>query len=1051
MNGETRRCIRVLQAQSPILCVTWSPDGGSLAGGLDNKTVLLWEAASGYRRDCLVGHERLVYSVAWSPDGATLASGSNDNTVRLWDAASGNQLACLSGHGNGVGCVAWSPEGGALASGSWDKTVRLWDAASGNQRACLAGHELVVWSVAWSPDGGTLASGSADHTVWLWDAASGEQRTRISGHTKEVRSVAWSPDGRTLASGSYDHTVRLWDAASGAQRACLAGHEHRVYSVAWSPDGGALASGSYDHTVRVWDAASGDQLACLSGHRGQSLSVMWSPDGKTLASGSRDGTVRLWDVSDLVVARARRGDRALESYIARQAGTVGRAPARAAGVFWVPRLPGADEANCLGVLRGTRDRPGAGGVAMCADGRALVTGHADGTVRRWDLRTGAIVWERKEHSDRIDDISLSPDGQQVASASLDRTVQLWDAASGTRRACLAGHANGVWSVAWSPDGRTLASGSDDNTVRLWDAATGDLRACLSGHQQGVNSVAWSPDGGTLASGSEDKTVRLWDAASAAQCACLSGHEDWVHCVAWSAGGRTLASGSFDRTVRVWDAASGTQRARLAGHESWVSSVAWTPDGGTLASGSGDHTVRIWDAVSGAELARFRFEEEYVWRLAWAPGGAFLASSHHGDVFRLWDTRPFVSSRRVVSTSSPPPRELAALPTALTALHGIGIHPPLSLVRDLLRLTAGLAVDGAAATLAGLPGMHKLSALRWPTAARVGLAAWLLRRVPMHGWEPPPEADAAQLREHLAAAMGGEAIAPQSPDPPLVPLQQAVAGVDDRFLTLLAMLGKDGVAANPALIVRLARKLPALPALAESRRRLLGLRLDLDGTGHAQGQGPGAERAGVQRRGDLRSLLPAQLALPEAVLQARQARGELLYRAKAGREPPRLRAAVLLLDASPASFGPVEATTRLAAYVLASTLMRARLPVWLVTAGGAGTAAFLENPADLIDIWSRRTLEPARPVRALAAARALRATLVGQDAFEPVIVLLAHANFGADEEAPMPPGLVPGLRGLFVHHVGHGGRPAWSTHCERWSAVSAGAESGLVAALGELMA
>ena len=207
----------------------------------------------------------------------------------------------------------------------------------------------------------------------------------------------------------------------------------------------------------------------------------------------------------------------------------------------------------------------------------------------------------------------------------------------------------------------------------------------------------------------------------------------------------------------------------------------------------------------------------------------------------------------------------------------------------------------------------------------------------------------------------------------MPLQQAIAGVDDRFLTLLAMLGKEAVAADPALILRLSRKLPALPALAESRRRLLGLRLDLDGDGYAQGQGPGTERAGVQRRGDLRSLVPSQLALPEAVLQARQARGELLYRAKAGREPPRLRAAVLLLDVSPASFGPVEATTRLAAYVLASTLLQARLPVWLVTAGGAGTACASGAAGDLVEIWTRRTLEPARPARALAAARALRAT------------------------------------------------------------------------------
>jgi hypothetical protein len=285
----------------------------------------------------------------------------------------------------------------------------------------------------------------------------------------------------------------------------------------------------------------------------------------------------------------------------------------------------------------------------------------------------------------------------------------------------------------------------------------------------------------------------------------------------------------------------------------------------------------------------------------------------------------------------------------------------------------------------------------------------------------------------------------------LPLQQAVASVDDRLLTLLAMLGPQAVAADPALIVRLSRKLPALPALSEPHRRLLGLRLDLDGEGVAQGQGPGSERAGVQRRGDLRSLVPSQLALPEAVLQARQARGELLYRARSGREPPKLRPAVLLLDVSPASFGPVEKTTRLAAYILASTLLQARLPVWLVTAGGAGTASLLEQPADLMDLWTRRTLEPPRPTRALTVARALRATLIGQGAFEPVIVLLAQANFGAEEEDPMRSGLVPGLRGLFVQHTGQSGRPPWSAYCDRWSLVRVSQESALATALGELLA
>jgi WD40 repeat protein len=65
--------------------------------------------------------------VSWSKDGKTLASASLDKTIRLWDVASGKELRTLKGHDAGVWSLSWSPDGKTLASGSEDRTIRLWN------------------------------------------------------------------------------------------------------------------------------------------------------------------------------------------------------------------------------------------------------------------------------------------------------------------------------------------------------------------------------------------------------------------------------------------------------------------------------------------------------------------------------------------------------------------------------------------------------------------------------------------------------------------------------------------------------------------------------------------------------------------------------------------------------------------------------------------------------------------------------------------------------------------------------------------------------------
>ena len=277
--------------------VALSPDGKSLASGLHDRTVQLWDMTTDKLARTLAGHMGGVTSVAFNPDGQLLASGSFDRTVRLWDTTSGKLLHNLTGHTEDVSSVAFSPDGRLLVSGSSDKTVRLWDGTTGKVSRTLSGHTGPVTDAAVSPDGRSIASASYDKTVRLWDVATGGNVFTLTGHDNPVLSVAFSPDGQLLAAGSYDRTVRLWDTATGKLARTLSGHSEGVYSVAFSPDGQLLASGSFDRTVKVWDTATGKLLHTLTGHTASVRSVAFSPDGRRLGSIADDSTLRLWDTA----------------------------------------------------------------------------------------------------------------------------------------------------------------------------------------------------------------------------------------------------------------------------------------------------------------------------------------------------------------------------------------------------------------------------------------------------------------------------------------------------------------------------------------------------------------------------------------------------------------------------------------------------------------------------------------------------------------------------------------------------------------------------------
>lgn len=290
-------------------------------------------------------------------------------------------LKSVQAHRGYVFYIDFSGDGISLASGGSDNAVRIWDIRGLNPLKTVTENYHEIWGIplAYSRDSRYLLIGSFD-TVRLLEAGSDYREIAAAkAHPRGVQSVGFSSDGKYAVSAGVDGFIRVWSVPGLSNVFTVKAHETEVWSVTISPDSKYAASGSEDATIRVWTFPELKEVRTVKFHALPVEYVRFSHDGKMLLAASADTTVSVWKTGEW------------------------NEPYR--------------------LLRGNM-----GSVQVAefyTDDRKVFTGGDDNSVYAFDLNTGDIIYQIKEHFGSVMTIAFSRDGKFMATGSRDRTVKLW--------------------------------------------------------------------------------------------------------------------------------------------------------------------------------------------------------------------------------------------------------------------------------------------------------------------------------------------------------------------------------------------------------------------------------------------------------------------------------------------------------------------------------------------------------------------------------------------------------------------------------------------------